>query len=313
MLSVLTTPSALNAARDLDRPTITIILSDGTLMYQAFVTTFKHTLINEKLSVLLDVRTANSYEKKKPVISKYTKLIVTVGVKAALLVTDLPDHIPVYATLIPKDTFKALQKNNHKKSSQFSAVFLDQPLARQFNLIKYALPQARRIGILISKTKTEPGDSAGNSIITIGKNANYTVILEELAQKDSLPAVLDRIYRKSDVLLVMPEAGIIDRKLASSILLSSYRYQKPVIGYSHAYVKAGALLAVYSTPEQIARYAAQSVVDMKKNSWHLSRPSYSNLFTVSVNKWLARSLGLTIRSEKWLTKKMANNEGAIAE
>jgi ABC-type uncharacterized transport system substrate-binding protein len=236
-------------------------------------------------------------------------LIVTVGVKAASLVADLPSHIPVYATLIPKDTFGIIQKNNNKKSNQFSAVFLDQPLIRQFNLIKCALPQARRVGVLISATE----DRTEDSIINIGQSAEYTVILEKLTQKESLPAVLDRIYRKSDVILALPEAGMVDRKLASNILLSSYRYQKPVIGYSLAYVKAGALLAVYSTPEQIGRYAARSVIAMEKNAWHLPTASHSDLFTVSVNKWLARSLGLNIRSESWLTKVITDNEGGIAK
>ena len=313
LLSVLTVTSGVNAARNPDRPTVMVILSDETLIYQDFVTTIKRTLVNNKLDALLEVLNAKTYENRKPLISKQTRLIISVGVKATSLAADLPVQVPIYATLIPKDTFEIIRKRHNKKISQFSAVFLDQPLSRQFNLIRHALPHVRRIGVLISNTENREDDLDENLIIKTGNNANYSVILENITQKDRLLAALDKLYTRSDVLLVMPEAGTVNRDLASNILLSSYRYQKPVVGYSHAYVKAGALLAVYSTPEQMGQYTARTVIGMEKNNWRLPEPSYSDLFTVSVNRWLTRSLGLNIKPESVLTKAIADNERAIAE
>jgi ABC-type uncharacterized transport system substrate-binding protein len=299
------------ASGDADKQKITIVLSDSSPVYQGFVTEFRQTLVNKHVDIVSNVVTADTYVRRQKEISKDTGLFITVGVKAALSVVDSVYEKPVYSTLIPKAAFSKIKNNSKEKTSRLSAVFLDQPVARQLGLIKYALPQVRRIGVLVAADGE--GGAFEKSLEIGARKARYNLILERLApEKSTLPA-LDRVFSKTDVLLAIPETGLIDRKLASNILLTSYRYRKPVVAYSQAYVKAGALLAVYSSPRDIGRYTALKIVRMSRRSWRLPKASYSDQFTVTVNRWLARSMGLKIKSGRWLKNRMLNDEGIKTE
>ena len=70
----------------------------------------------------------------------------------------------------------------------------------------------------------------------------------------------------------------------------------PVIGYSAAYVRAGALAAAYSTPRQIGQEAAQ----VARQLWRggaLPTPRYPRNFSIAINRPLAESLGLNLPDE----------------
>ncbi len=309
MALILSLTSEVSSAADQQK--ITIVLSDDSPVYQGFVSEFRQTLVNKHVDILSNVVTADTYVRRQKEISKDTGLFITVGVKATLSVVDSEYERPVYSTLIPKVTFGKIKKNRKKKTTRLSAVFLDQPVARQLGLIKYALPQVRRIGVLVAADGE--GGAFEKSLEIGARKAGYNLILERLApEKSTLPA-LDRVFSKADVLLAVPETGLIDRKLASNILLTSYRYRKPVVAYSQAYVKAGALLAVYSSPRDIGHYTALKIARMSRRSWRLPKESYSDQFTVTVNRWLARSMGLKIKSVRWLKNRMLNEEGIKTE
>ncbi len=72
------------------------------------------------------------------------------------------------------------------------------------------------------------------------------------SEAELLPALED-VLEQSDVLLSLPDSLLFNAKTIQSVLFTSYRSGDPVIGFSPAYVQAGALVAVHSTPTQLAR------------------------------------------------------------
>ena len=76
-------------------------------------------------------------------------LFVALGAEAAQVLAKAEPHAPVLYTLLPRSSFeRVLRDSGRKPSSQFSALYLDQPLSRQLELIRVALPAVRRIGVL---------------------------------------------------------------------------------------------------------------------------------------------------------------------
>ncbi|MDH5648391.1 MAG: hypothetical protein OEY67_01945 [Gammaproteobacteria bacterium] len=284
-----------------------VVISDNNSIYKKFTSTFQSVLNAHDFGLPVDVVTAWSYRRTPAEYLEKTLLVVSVGAKATEEVMRGNREIPLYATLIPRQAFKGITaqgQSGKPPNTKISAVFLDQPVSRQFNLIKLALPQVRRIGMFTGSSVTVPQNLAEEEA---GK-AGFSLVTEKLGQNYPLATAIDRIFRKSDILLVLPDPGIIDTKTASTILMSSYRYRRPVAAYSEAYVKAGALLAVYSTPEQIGRYTANQVLAMKKNHWILPEESYSTEYSIEVNHWLARSLGLTITTKHKLLRELKKLE-----
>nr|HPR06509.1 ABC transporter substrate binding protein [Denitromonas sp.] len=92
-------------------------------------------------------------------------------------------------------------------------------------------------------------------------------------------------------------------------LLTAYRHRSPVIGFSPAYVRAGAVMAVYSSPEQMGQQAAEMAVQSLLGN-PLPEARHPAYFSVSVNPHVARSLSIDLPDAATLEAQIRRQEGA---
>lgn len=221
------------------------------------------------------------------------ELIVAVGTAALdLALEQLPKKdaswakIPLLATLVPQSVFEA--RRALVGTRPFAAVVLDQPLARQFALIRKALPDNQRVGII-------PGALTRARLAQIESEARahglQLVVGAEVRYHEEIYPSLRDVLIHADVLLALPEPVVYNAGTLQNILLTTYRARVPVVAFSSAYVKAGALLAVYSTPFQVARQTAQVAQDWLAGR-HPPALIFSREFTVVANDKVGASLGL---------------------
>lgn len=218
------------------------------------------------------------------------RLYVALGADACALLGRTPAPAPVLCALLPRASFeRVLRDSGRRAGASLSALYLNQPLGRQLDLMRLALPQARRVGVLWG------ADAQANE-----------AMLESAAQARGLKVVgvpvkpdepvfngLKKILDESDLLLALADPQIYNSSSIQNILLASFRAQVPMLAFSPAYVRAGALMAVYSTPAQIGQQAgliARGVLQGQP----LGVPQYPLQFEVSVNEHVARSLGLKL-------------------
>ena len=175
---------------------------------------------------------------------------------------------------------------------------LDQPIKRQLDLITALLPQARSIGLLYT---TQPKEL--NALRMLASTRKLLVNERAVDAGTGIHAALQELLLSSDALLAWPDAEIYNASTIRNILLATYRNKVPLLGFSGAYVKAGAVGAVFSTPQQIAAQSA-SIVQAYRESHSLPAMQYAKEFEVSVNEQVARSLGLTIKSAAQLRAEM---------
>ena len=111
---------------------------------------------------------------------------------------------------------------------------------------------ARTLGVLLG-----PSNAALQApLAQLAERLGYKLVVRQVNEQAALLPALQQTLEPSDALLALPDPLVFSRNTAQTVLLTSYRHQTPVIGYSRAYVTAGALAAVFSTPEQIAQQAA---------------------------------------------------------
>ena len=110
-------------------------------------------------------------------------------------------------------------------------------------------------------------------------------------------------------MIAIPDSLTYTFEIAQAILLTSYRYQKPVFAYSKSYVQAGALAGVYSNTQQLAKQAAEIAIDLQAAPGLLSAPQTPKYFSIAVNYKVAKSLNITVVDENLLHKKMLEIEG----
>lgn len=197
-----------------------------------------------------------------------------------------PPHM--LAILVPRLTFERIADQKHLRAGLLSAVFLDQSPARQMDLIRLALPAVRNVGLLVGT------ESAGH-VAALEKvaRARGMALVASTVGGDGLFAALQSVLSDADVLLALPDPGVFNNQTAASILTATYRRQMPLVGFSPAWVKAGALLAVYSTPAQVGAHGGE-VLRQALTGRSLPPPHAPREFTVDVNQDVARSLGIAL-------------------
>ncbi|WP_158558957.1 ABC transporter substrate-binding protein [Rhodoferax lacus] len=221
------------------------------------------------------------------------RLIVSLGTDAFRQVTAQNSKTALIAALIPRISYeRVLSESNRKNQANVSALYLDQPFTRQLDLLRLALPAVRRVGVLWG-----PESITQQALLTAALQGRGLELSEGLiTEGQPLIGPLRSALADADVLLAVADGNVYNASSVSNILLTSYRAKTPVLAFSPAYVKAGALLSVHTTAAQASLKVA-SVASHYLQTGNLPASQYPADFSVSVNAYVARSLGLSLDAE----------------
>ncbi|MBI3221938.1 MAG: hypothetical protein HYZ46_02410 [Nitrosomonadales bacterium] len=273
---------------------VSVVLSDSNAPYQTFAKSFQ-----QNLPAGIHVHVLERPEDFSG-DAQDTDLVVTVGVKAAELVS-ANTRLPILAAMIPSSKYAELSE---KHARPLSAIFIDQPWARQISLLQAALPGHHKVSVLHSSDTRTDITGLRKKLTERG----YKPVFKALRSNATLYADLEEAMENSDVLFAIPDNAIYNSGNIRNILLSTYRRRIPLIGLSQAYVNAGALYAIFSTPEQLAAQSSKAAVAFAKSA-KLSEPQYPELYTIAVNQEVARTLGLNISSAELLHMQVEQASG----
>jgi nitrogen regulatory protein PII-like uncharacterized protein len=183
-------------------------------------------------------------------------------------------------------------------------IYIDQPYSRYFDLIKFTIPRAVRIGILVHENNINEISKLEELAQSKGMILKTSIVSNERNVGQALTLLLDEI----DVLIALPDARIHNSKTISHILTTSYRNNIPVIGFSSAYVRAGAAAAVYTSPDNIAQHLSDLVIDYFRRAYTNDKSQMAKYFSITFNYEVARSLGLPTISTRETHKLISSGE-----
>lgn len=278
---------------------ISIVMSAPTESNLEFVEAFRTELMHAK-TTNLRVRVIDLSEAEKLVVAENSELVIALGVKAMGAASKLKATTPVLGVFTPLPTFNSQLANSKRQLGNFSAIVLDQPYSRRFSLIRTVMPEVKNLGMLLGPHSILEMEN----IRETGEDAQFNILQESIQQESELIPHLTNLLETSDALMAIPDALVYTRETVQPILLTSYRYQKPVFGFSQTYVKAGALAAVYSTSKQLAKQAAEIAIKSQQAPSVLPPPQVPKYFSVAVNYQVARALNIQVADENAIHKKM---------
>jgi putative tryptophan/tyrosine transport system substrate-binding protein len=280
--------------------TVAVLLSEHGGYYSDYLEALNRALV-ESLPAGRSLRVIElpaGRERPDEAVLSGVSTIIAVGVQAMRAAAVWENAPPVLNVLVPRVSYEKLlaESGRNRRRAQFSAIYLDQPLSRQINLIAQTLPGKRRIAALLGP------DSAMllPRLRAVTARTGLELVSEEVSSESEIIPALSRLLSAGDLLLALPDSVVFTRDTARSVLLTTYRYQKPLIGFSHAYVNSGALAAVFSTPAQIARQTAELLRALPPGRAALPGPLFPTYFSVAVNRSVARALVLDIPSDALL-------------
>ena len=193
-----------------------------------------------------------------------------------------------------KKLFISSDPNKYKldkdRNSNDAILYMTQSYCRQIRFIRQLNRQWKIISILNSKEK--PIDSS--QIQQCADEHDIKIYIVSTAGNANITDKIRHALHHSDVLLALPDSNIYNSKTVKNILLTSYRYRKPVIAFSKNFVNAGALAAIYSDTENIAMSASKLIEQHLYSVTPIEPINYPDEFDISINRQVFRALDITI-------------------
>ncbi len=279
-----------------------IVWAQGKVVILLSEYTRPHLEVLESFKTLLDRDAEVSSIGIDDALPNDATLLVTVGLRATERVVRANMNTPVLVTLLPRSSFEQLTKGG-RASSRFSALFMDVAPRRQLAFVRVLLPEAKRVALLTGPVSH--GDVVDYS--AQAKELGFSSAVGQVKDSSELYPALQKVLPDADLLLALPDPTVYNSRTIQDILLTTYRARVPLIGLSAAYVKAGALGAVFATPLQMGRQAVDIARQVLAGR-PLPAPQYPKEFDVAVNAYVARSLGLTILDEASLKERLRSQE-----
>jgi hypothetical protein len=273
---------------------VRMVLSDSAAPYHAFVNMLKQSL-PASVRVTGQTLAGDVNGAVEP-----ADITIAVGMKATESAL-AEATMPVLGVMVHKTSYEALLEKlaAQRRPRLISAVYLNQPWERQLNFIEAVLPGRRKIGLLHSPDTHQ--ELAGLKENSAARGLSLTA--RPVRSAEFLFSTLDELLDRTEMLLSIPDSTIYNASNVRNILLTSYRRKVPLIGISQAYVNAGALCAIFSTPEQLAEQTSAVLVYFAKNK-RLPEPQYPATYSFALNNQVARSLGIELPSPETIRERM---------
>lgn len=181
---------------------------------------------------------------------------------------------------------------------------LDQPPTRQLNLIKLINPAFKNIGVIITKqseTHLQPLKNIANG--------TQLIINEFMTSSENVRYQIADVSKSSDIILAIADTKIYNAASLPQILLTSYRYGTPILGFSKGFIKAGAIAGTVSSLEQLSRHLAESILHLDNaHSPNTNNVIYPKYFDVISNRNVAKSLNLHFPRDNELKEQLMTYE-----
>lgn len=277
-----------------------ILASDAGGVYAELISVVQRDLAGSGLALSVSDRPAST--------GAVRSLVVTLGTKALReaaqrsLQSPVWAQVPVLAALLPQSAWRSGAAGLPRGSS---AIWLDQPVDRYVELTRQALPQRRRLGVLLGPTSVGLESVLDRATLARGLTAVKANV--DAPATDLFPA-LQGVLQNCDMLLALPDPTLYNAESLQNILIATYRQRVPMLSYTAAHARAGATLALHTPLEEVA---AQLVRALRQFSTQgsLPVPEGPQGFSVVVNEQVARSLSLDLRSPAELQAAVRRAEG----
>lgn len=276
--------------------TVVLVLSESGKVYQDFAQTFSESLQRSAATHRLIITDLGQLSKST---FPEAGLLVAAGSRAAEAVVEKGHTAPILLSMIPRALYDRLKPQH----ARMGGVFIDQPSSRYAGLVKTALPDHDMIGLLSGRDSKE----SVARLLGAARDLRLRARSENVTDEAEIFPAMQKLFADGGVLLATPDTSVFNARTLPSILLSAFHRKVPVVGFSPAYVSAGAVLALYSSPEQLAQQTAD-IARAVLSGAGMPAAQYPRNFTVSINERVARSMGLTLDNATSIRERLERME-----
>ena len=215
-------------------------------------------------------------------------IILTIGVLATTIAKEEIKDIPIiFCMVINHARFQLTGAN-------ITGIAAEIPVKEQLKEYQTILNTLKDIGVIYDPSKTENiVESAEKKV----KDISMNLVKYEINSSKEVPEAMEGLTGRIDALWLLPDSTVITRKSFDLLKSTTLENKIPLLCTSDAFVKAGALAAVFSDYKCVGIQAAQLAGEI------LERPSLGSLgivnpdsFKLAINTETAEKLGLKLEA-----------------
>ncbi len=221
------------------KPKVLLLSSHNTPQFQQTLESVKK-YISEKISgaqvdtLNLDGDASKATQALSSAKGHGVDLVITLGSIALDAAVKAGNGLPVVAGLV-------LSAEEIKSRPNITGVLLDFPPEAHLQWLKRMLPRCGSVGILYNQGRFS---GKAESMKQVAAGMGLKLYAQKVEKVSELPAALEDMYKKVDVLLGLPDDVIYNSQTAKHVLLASFQQRIPMVGLSGVWVKAGALYSL---------------------------------------------------------------------
>ena len=220
---------------------------------------------------------------------KQNHIYITIGPAALRSLLEKTEDNPILSLFTSSQSYRTiLEKVAKHRRNTVTAIFAEPSPSDQLQLISLLYKRDISVAILLS----EKNSYLLPLIKTSAAHLNIDLSVEEVLSEKDINLALNRIANAS-IILAIPDNNIYNAQNIRNILMTTYRHNQAVIGFSSAMVKAGALASTYSDIDDVLTQA-DNLLNTAAITGHLPEPQFPKYFSVVINDNVARSLNLVI-------------------
>jgi len=208
--------------------------------------------------------------------------VVAIGSRAVSEVNGRRPDIPLVAAMTllgraPDDT---------------PGVHIDVPLGTQLKLMRSLWPRRVRVGLVRNPLRCR---HTAEALESQARKEGYTPIVRECDGPAKLMKTLADFRGRADFLLCFPDQDLYNPMTIQPLVLAAIEQRLPIIGFSAAFVRAGAAAGIFPDYREIGRQSGEMV--LRRLAGDERRSEDPRTVRVAVNQRILRLLGVDFLAE----------------
>lgn len=277
-------------------PLIAILKTADNPIYDRALARFSESCPAKLVMFKMDGSLQAGREQMEIINSGKYRLVLAIGARAALVARERSKHPVVFCGVFSPDKWKLSGKN-------ITGVTLDASVKEQFAVLQKMMTGLRSIGVIYDPR-------VSSDLIREAKSASQGLGLRletrEVSSHKEVTWAMRDLVSQVDAQWVIADSTVVNVENLRHMLLTSVENKVPILAFSDAVVREGALASVSTPAEEIGEEAAGLANRILNGQLISSLPiRCSRRAVVFINLKTARSIKLSIPSQVLSTARIS--------
>ena len=221
------------------------------------------------------------------ILASKAKVVLAVGLKAAMAAKLEIQEIPVIFCLVLDPEKYGLPATN------MVGLSLKVPFRETLQSLNALAPKVSRIGVLFDPQNTH---EMHRQLLHDANALGIKIVSEEVHQEQDVTSALNALKDHIDALWLLPDSTVLTENTLDFLMSTTLEANIPVVGFSPALVRSGAVVGAYFAYADIGTQAAQLTQQLarKTSSSFLGTMISPERVHQSINQKSARYLGMSL-------------------